>query len=177
MAIALATFGTLMVAACGGTAGGPSTEDPVGDNAPSEIFSEPAEAESTPPDNIAEWREAWTWDDGLSVRLTKPKPFVPSDTAATGHQPHHIKFTVTIVNDTDALYDPAASLWFTMQSGNREADQVFDGDMGGSPSTKLLPGREAAFQSGWNVMNPDDLVFEVQPSFDHQAVLFVWSGE
>ena len=61
-----------------------------------------------------------------------------------------------------------------VQSGNTEADQVFDSenDVGGGPSTKLLNGREAKFKIAFTVANPKDLVMEVRPSFEHESVLF-----
>ena len=62
-----------------------------------------------------------------------------------------------------------------MQSGNSEADEIFDTEKGlnGTPSTKLLEGRESKFTAGVTVKNPDDLVLEVTPDFDHASVMYV----
>ncbi len=50
-----------------------------------------------------------------------------------------------------------------MQSNNKEAEDVFDAENGleGSPSTKLLKGRESEWEVGFAVANPKDMVMEV----------------
>jgi hypothetical protein len=77
------------------------------------------------------------------------------------------------VNGTDANFDATLFLT-TMQSGNVEASQVYDFEqnVGGAPSTTLLPGREAVFKIAFGVSNPADLVMEVAPSFEHEAAIF-----
>ncbi len=51
---------------------------------------------------------------------------------------------------------------------------MFDSDRGlnGSPSTKLLNGRESTFRLGYNVAAPQDLVLELTPGFEYDSVIF-----
>lgn len=85
----------------------------------------------------------------------------------------YLAFDVTIVNGSEETYDPAFFL-ASMQSGNTEAEEIFDSENGfeGSPSTSLLPGREAEFRIGFGVSDPDDLVMEVAPGFEYDAAVF-----
>ena len=56
---------------------------------------------------------------------------------------------MTIVNNTGDVYEPA--VFFTsVQSGDQEADQVFDSEnnLTGSPSTAILAGRQSTFTIG-----------------------------
>lgn len=85
-----------------------------------------------------------------------------------------IKFTVTIVNHSPDNYDP--SLFHAdAQSGNAEAEQIFDsaGGLSGSPSTVLLPEREVTFPVGFSVTDPADLVMQIRPGFDYKDAIFV----
>ena len=80
---------------------------------------------------------------------------------------------MTIVNGTSKNFDQV--LFSTsMQSGNVEAKQIFDsaGGLGLPPSTPVLPGRESVFKIGYSVQNPNDLVLQVRPSFDYEAVIY-----
>jgi len=80
--------------------------------------------------------------------------------------------TVRIVNGTSENWDPSL-FYATLQSGNQEASQVYDsGQLGDSPSTSLLPGREVQFQIAFGVNDPADLVLEVAPDFTYKNVIF-----
>ncbi|WP_029433112.1 hypothetical protein [Blastococcus sp. URHD0036] len=84
-----------------------------------------------------------------------------------------LAFDVTVVNGTDANYEPAM-FSTTMQSGNAEEQEVFDSEGGleGSPSTPILPGRETAFTVGYGASNPADLVMQVRPGFEYESVIY-----
>lgn len=110
----------------------------------------------------------------MSVTPTVPKSYTPGEYAAGADQfKKNVLFTVTIVNKTGKVYDPTL-FSLTMQSGNEEASQIFDSEnnLGGSPNTKILNGREAKFKVAFNVANPKDLVLEVRPGFDYDSVMF-----
>lgn len=86
---------------------------------------------------------------------------------------HQVKFTVTIVNNTGDTFEPSM-FSATVQSGNREGDQIFDSANGleGSPHTTLLDGREAQFVIGFGVDDPEDLVMEASPSWEHDSAIY-----
>lgn len=117
--------------------------------------------------------DTFTYENDLSITIGEPEPFTPSDTAAFDEAAAYVSFPVTIVNNSTEPYDP--TLFFVNgQSTNTEIDQVFDSAQGyeGSPSTVLLPGREASFNLGFGVADPDDIVLEVSPGFEYDNAIF-----
>ena len=66
--------------------------------------------------------------------------------------------------------------YVSVQSANKEADQVFDSanELEGSPSTKLLKGRESEWEIGFGVSDPKDVVMEValQDNFERPSLLY-----
>ncbi len=117
--------------------------------------------------------QSFSYEDGLTVTVGKPQPFRPSETAAFDRAPAYRSFTVTIVNKTGRRFDPA-TFTTTVQSSNEEAEAVYDTARGieGSPSTTLLNGRETKFRIAYGLQDPKDVVMEVNPSFDHEAVVY-----
>jgi hypothetical protein len=107
--------------------------------------------------------QAFTWKPGITVKVGKPKPYHPSQYAAVGKGKNHVAFLVTLVKKTGKTFDPTL-IYMTMQSGNVEAQAIYDENgVGDTPQTKLLDGREAQFKVGFTVKNPQDLVFEMSP--------------
>jgi hypothetical protein len=150
------------------------TAPSVGANHPSDN----ATTESTPmasptTDGPATFGHRYTYADGLVVVVAAPTRFRPSEYAMSSPAKAYLSFKITVINGTKALYDP---VMFTssLQSGNAEADEVFDSENGfaGSPSTKLLPGRETVFKLGYGVSNTNDLVLQVAPGFDYDDAMF-----
>lgn len=138
------------------------SESPAPDPEPSEV------------DMNVKFGQTMTWKDRLSVTVSKPTSFTPSEWASGGEKAkHHVKFTVTIVNKTGRTFDPSM-FTATLQSGNAEADAVFDDGLEGGPMTKLLNGREVKFQIGFGANKPKDLVLEVAPSFEHDSAIFTY---
>jgi hypothetical protein len=58
--------------------------------------------------------------------------------------------------------------YISVQSGNEEADHVFDSPTGlkGPPDTKVLKGRELEFDVGFGVADTKDVVMEVAVNDD-----------
>lgn len=178
--IVLATFTALALAGCTSVTASPSVTTPAGANRPSATASaDPGSAASSSPasskpdDGVAAFGSAFTWQDGLSITVSKPAPYTPSKYAATGKTfTHFVVFDVTIVNKTGAAWDPAM-IYATLQSANQEGDRVFDSSqLPPDPSTKLLNGREVKFKMAFGVADPADLVLEIRPDFEHESVLF-----
>lgn len=146
-----------------------TSEAPVADVAePEPEFTAPEEADDEP----VAFGSSKVYTDGLQVTVSKGKSFKPSDTSAGGDGfKSFVKYTITIVNGTGKVFD-ASMFSSSAQSGNVEADEIYDTDMGGAPGTKLLKGRESKFSVGYGVTDPKDVVLEVTPSFEHNSVLF-----
>jgi hypothetical protein len=154
----------------------PGEGTPVGVNAPPPTFApttetatteavttEPAAATSTQaPPSTKKFGGTFSYLDGLSVRVTRPVAFQPSEFAMSTKSPHYVSFTITIVNKTGKTFDPA-SVSAALQSGDAECDEVFDSANGcnGSPSVKLLNGRQSTYKIGFGVPSTSDLVLDM----------------
>ena len=176
----------LVLAACGAQTSGAESAatNAAGTNAPSTTAApaaaaaeteEASETQSASPaeEQMPQFGESYTWEDGITVKIGQPKAYKPSQSASVTGDGDAIAFNVTIVNGTGERFDPAM-FNATMQSSNVEADQIFDSakKLGGAPSTTILPKRESSFQVGFTVADKKDLVLEVAPSWDHESVIF-----
>lgn len=147
-----------------------------GSNRPSEEpTNEPEPSPSETGDATLSFGQSYTWEDGISLTVSKPKPFKPGEHASKEKAKAYVRFTVTVVNKSSKPLDLNLT-YITVQSDNKEASTVFDSqaDLGGAPSTKLLKGRGAESEIGFGVGNPKDLVMEValQDDFEHPSLLY-----
>lgn len=141
---------------------------------------EPAEEPEAPPQpEYGEFGGAgFTYDDGITLTITAPEAFTPSEYAFTGTDwPAYIRFDITLTNGTDVPFDPAGA-YGTLSSGGQEGEAVFDTDNGldGTPMTPVLPGKSITWSEGYGVADPADLTFQVAPGFEHEPALFVLGG-
>jgi hypothetical protein len=160
---------TFSLAACGS----PST-GATGDPAPSmsDVQSAaPAATEAAAPStykfgDTAEY-------EGLTVGISAPAAFTPSQYASTGTQPSNVKMTVTITNTGTEGYDPILTS-ISAASASQEATQIFDSENGlnGAPSTTILPGASTSYEVGFNVADPAQIVLDVQGGFDFATATF-----
>lgn len=154
----------VVLAGCGGTSGEKSDANPQGSNADKPAASEETTQSPEPEAANPKFGQTYTWDDGMSVVISKPQSFTPSEYAGVEGATKYVKFGVRLVNKTGKPFDPAL-VYATLQSGNEEAEAVYDSEnsIGESPSTKLLDGREAKWVIGFAVNDPADLVLEISP--------------
>jgi hypothetical protein len=108
--------------------------------------------------------------EGLTLGISKPEAFTPSEYAATGSQPNNVKFTVTITNTGDEGYDPALT-FLTASSASQEASEVFDteGGLSGAPMTTILPGASTSYVVGFNVADPAQIVMDATSGFEYET--------
>lgn len=189
--ISLALSVVLALSACGVSTGGEAEDSPAsGSNRPetsevepdaTEAGAEDAATDSEPtdlPEEVSEgmpvlpFGEAFTYVDGIQVSVDGPTPMTSGEWAS----PDNTKgsaFAVTIVNDSEVPFDPSMA-YLTVQSGNTEAEEIYDSEagFGGSPETTLLPGREASYEVAFATSDPNDIVLEISPSFEHIAALY-----
>jgi hypothetical protein len=148
-----------LCSACLATGGNRDDNPPDGENRPAS--SEPTDSGEPAPETLA-FGKSYTWDDGVSVTVGKPKKFKPSEYAAAEKAKGYLKFTVTVVNNSDKPLDLGLT-YITVQSSNKEAEPVFDSenDLESTPDTKVLKGRESEFDVGFGVADPKDVVMEL----------------
>jgi ABC-type molybdate transport system substrate-binding protein len=113
--------------------------------------------------------KSYTWRDGVRVTVGKPRTFKPSRYAVVEKSKHYVKFPITVLNKAEKPIDIG---WthINVQSNDKEADQFYDSLSGlkGPPATKVSKGREAAFEVGFAVADPDDLTMELALDGDRQ---------
>ncbi len=122
--------------------------------------------------------DTYTYDDGLSVTISQPEEFTPSETAFGGEEfDTHLQFEVTIENETGEDYNPDLS-HISASSGGQEGDAVFDSSQGldSPPSTTLLDGQSTSYSVGFGVNDAEDVTVEYS-SIDFEnlrdSVIFV----
>lgn len=181
--ITLALSVVLSTSACGASTSASSEGSPsTGTSEPAETTdegTEPAPDSAAPEEAdlsqeaggeslIQSFGETFIYDDGIKVIVSQPTPMVSS------YNEKGSSFQVTVANTGDAQFDPAL-MSLTAQSGNTESEQIFDTANGyeGTPTTVLLPGREVVFDVAFVTADPNDIVLEISPSWDHDTVIYV----
>ncbi|MBO0895421.1 hypothetical protein [Arthrobacter sunyaminii] len=196
---ALALAGLLGMTACsadaakGEAANTPATETATASSEPTESSSAPSkpkESSSASPsasetkskdlqDELAAFGEEWTYEDGLTVKVSYLGGATASQYAsgaeATGGQLR--LFEVSITNNSEEIFDPAmfnASVNYGAEG--TAGKRVFDTGSGleGQFQGKILPGGTQTVKMGYAVPNdaPLDLLMTTSPSWDHEEKLF-----
>lgn len=190
---------SISLGACGQTTGGATDSPTSGSNRPADTTTsssaastetvtetaEPVEAEPEPETSltgtdpgILKLGESFTYSDGLQVTISQPTAMTSSEWAYP-ESAQGLAFDVTIVNGTDAKYDPSMG-YLTAQIGNTEAEEIFDTENGydGVPSTSVLPGREATFKVAFAGTDSTNLVVEYTPGdWDRGGLVFTPNGK
>lgn len=156
----------------------------------SEVTPEPWTEEATPdevtPDEVPEpsgadsmvvgLGDTFTWEDGTTALIEAPQPFQKSEWAAGGEgYSNVISFKVTVTNGSDVPLD-ASFTSPNVTSGEREGDEIFDDEVGGGPTSDILPGRTVTFTVAYGVDDPADIVAEFAPTWDHQTAYWTTDG-
>lgn len=157
----------------------PTTEEPAPTTEEPEPTTEPEpEPEPEPEDSGFEtgtFGETYIWEDGIEATVGEPRAdYVPSDTAAGGDgYDHFVRFDITVTNGTDQPFDLSLAM-VNVMSGSGAGDQVFDTAQGldGGPMSSILPGRSATWTVGFGVDDPEDVVVEFYPSWEHSEAWF-----
>lgn len=182
--IAIAATATLSLTACGiapeqEQAAAPSSSS-------SEVTPDPSTDETTPDETpepstetdsmIVGLGESFTWEDGTTALIEEPQPFQKSEWAAGGEDYDHVvSFKVTVTNGSDAPLD-ASFTSPTVTSGDREGDEIYDDEVGGGPTSNILPGRTVTFTVAYGVDDPADVIAEFAPTWDHQNAYWTTDG-
>ena len=112
----------------------------------------------------------------MTITVSKPKKFKPSEYNEVKGAKAYLKYRVTVVNKSSKALDLSLT-YMSVQSSNKEAEQVFDSENGleGSPSTKLLKGRESEYDIGFAVADPKDVVMEIALQDDFERGNLIYS--
>jgi hypothetical protein len=138
---------------------------------------EPGDSDGTATEVLG-FGDTQTWDDGVSMTVSAPEPFTPSDLAAGADQADDVVFTLTIRNDSSENVQPV--VFSRLDSDGVEATRIFDmgaegGQVGIPPTTAVLPGESITWQEAWSVADDETLTMETAPSFRYEDV--TWTSE
>ncbi|MBT2386376.1 DUF4352 domain-containing protein [Streptomyces sp. ISL-11] len=131
--------------------------------------------------HVVRFEDTYAYDTGLRVKVTRPKPFTPSDTSL-GHKAGNapVTFTVTLFNGTKETFDRAGAL-VTAKAGPQgpRLEQVFDSARGvGNPFTgSLAPGSSAEAAFAFDVPKgsaTERVDVEVRPDFGARYTSVHW---
>lgn len=153
-----------------------SRESPSEIETPTELDAADPDTVDSPDEDVGQriFGDTFTYDDGVSISVDPPVSFSPSEFALFDEAPSYVRFTITLVNDGTDSFD-ASGIYASAQSGESEAIYVYDSEQGleGPPYTSLLPDRTVSWDVGFGVDDPEDVVLQISPSWDHEAAIFV----
>lgn len=166
--LALAAFTAATIAGCT-LAPTPVVDEPAPTASPVDDAELPDQPEGTFGD------DGVTYPDGLTVKLSVPETFDPSPSAFTeGDAPYYVRFTVSVVNDTDERFDPVLTS-VSVASGETEGAMVYDvvNGLSSPPETDIAPGEARSWVVAFGVTDPADLTAEVSLNdLLHDAAMF-----
>lgn len=129
-------------------------------------------------DGVHNFGDVKTYTDGVSLSVSEPAPFVPSDSAygvVAGQS--MVMFTVVLTNNSKKVLEPTP--YTTVSSGGAEAEAIFDtenpiGNVGSIPQTAILPGQTVQWIEAFTVLDANSLTLESSPSYDYDKALFAY---
>ncbi|MBM7503899.1 DUF2510 domain-containing protein [Agromyces aurantiacus] len=153
-------------------------ESEFGTPVPTESATEAPEESVAPTEGLA-FGDTMEWEDGVTMTVSAPEPFTPSDLAAGADQAEDLVFTLTITNGSTENVQPV--VLSTLSSGGTEATRIIDvgaegGQVGIPPTTPILPGESITWQEAWSVADAGSLTMQTAPSFSYETVVFTNAG-
>ena len=156
-----------------GCGGGPEVTPPAAERsaAVQDAVGAAPTTEAAPTQDAAEkFGSTATWPDGVSLTISKPQPFEPSEYAAGVDGVRKFAVVeVTLSNGSSAPIEASNAL-LRATSGNGGAGTVFDGDRSTLPTSRVLPGkslkwRQAFGQPGGDLVVTADWNFQGPVTF------------
>ena len=147
--------------------------DDLSDNlrsAPNSSVPQPGSAPAEPASGgvqVSAFGATSSWETGVEVTVSQPKPFRPSQYAANADGARNVSFEITVENGSDAPLELVTMMVQASFKG-QPIEQIFDStkNVGGTPSTSVLPGKSATFTVAYSLdKDPGELQLEVTPGF------------
>lgn len=173
IAIVFAFIFALVLTGCGKTTEASKPDPKASVAQPVESSAAP---EPEPNTNIKQFGEAKTYEDGISISVSKPAPFTPGK-YAIGANPgqKNMVYTIVLTNGTKEVFQPMT--FGTVSSGGAEAKNIIDignpiGDIGRVPSTAILPGKTVKWLEAYSLVDPKTVTFQIAPAFKYEKAIF-----
>jgi uncharacterized protein affecting Mg2+/Co2+ transport len=132
----------------------------------------PAPSPAAPATSAVAFGQTFTYADGLAVTVGAPTSYDPASYAAGHTNPHAYAVTVRVTNDTGAAFDPTL-MRVLMTTDGAPASQVFDGESGLPPQSRLQPGRSLTYEVAFSTTTDSgEAQVDVVPSFSHDHAVF-----
>ena len=129
-----------------------------------------------PKNTIKSFGDVNTWNDGVSISVSEPAPFEVGEYAAGDVDGQtHVVYTLVLTNGSAEPLEPMVRT--SVSSGGTEASSIYDtgnalGDIGGSPTTVILPGQTVKWLEAFSLADPNAVTLQVSPSFLHKDTVF-----
>lgn len=152
------------------------TEVPTTEPSVAQPASEPEETPETVVDPmISALGEAFTYTNNVSISVSTPVPFQPTEYANGADQANQVLFTFVITNGTDKPLEP--TVWATVSSGGAEGSPIIDvgneaGQTSFGPSTTILPGQTIEWLQAFSIADMESITVEISPGFEYENAIF-----
>jgi hypothetical protein len=138
-------------------------------------FTEGEEGPVTAPGEAVGFGETVDYGDGVSISVSAPQPFTPTEYASGADQPVNVVYSITITNGSSENIDPLP--YSQVASGGTEGSQIFDfdneaGDVTTYPTTTILPGGSVTWLEAWSISDPENVTYQIAPSYDYGDAIF-----
>lgn len=131
-------------------------------------------AEEAPADNLPlVFGETATWDNNVSISVSEPVAFQPTEYAAGMVEGHtSVVFEFVLTNNSGENYEPL--IYNTATSGGVDAPGIFDVEKGidFAPTTVVLPGKTIKWKEAYSVADASDITLEVSAGFEYASAIY-----
>lgn len=120
--------------------------------------------------------DTMSWDDGVSITVTGPELFTPSEFAGGVEEGmEYVYFTYVLANNSDETLDPDVML--LVASDGERSEDIFDeienvGNTDFWPSEAIESGESVTWITAHNVKNSKDVSVQVGPGYDYDDAIF-----
>ncbi|MFD7682886.1 hypothetical protein [Streptomyces sp. NPDC059271] len=135
--------------------------------------TEPAAEESTSDDGVYALDDTVSYETGVDVTLSGFTRRTSSQNASPADKPY-ARFNVKIENKgTEKLDTTQMVVNCSYGKDGKSSEAIFDVDLGGGPSTRLLPGRSINVSWGCELPKVERLIqIEVAPDYESETAIF-----
>lgn len=138
-----------------------------GCSGPSPVAPETAEVVSL----NAIFGETVTYEDGVSVSVSVPEAYIPTDSAAgTSDGDSNVIFTITVANGSKDSVDVAG--WPTVISGGQKGSAIIDDIVGNHHAEEIKPGKSTSWKEAFSVKDASDISLSYSAGVDKKDVAF-----
>jgi hypothetical protein len=145
---------------------------------PHAVVAEPP-ASHQQENGVKPFGSVFTYEDGLSISVSVPTPYTPTDDALAIAKASGLsddltirQFAIAITNGTKDPMSPATLP--KVSSGGTEAFWISDvaNHVGFGPSDEILPGQSVQWIEAFGVADVNDITMTISPDFDYNDTTF-----